>query len=237
MRQISNARLLAFEVLTEVEINALYSNIVLPQWLGRSKLSQEDRALATELVYGSLRMRGRHDSLIKKVSTRELEEIDPKVLICLRLGVHQLTQMRIPGHAAIFETVELAKRVVGKSSGSFVNAILRSIDGVTSEVTTGEPAKLENLASEFSHPEWIISSYLDSLKSESEVMALLDANNAAASPNLIAWPGLSTVDELVAAGAREIAGSENGVTFNGNPGDIPAIRERDRKSTRLNSSH
>ena len=122
-------------------------------------------------------MRGRHDSLIKKVSTRELEEIDPKVLICLRLGVHQLTQMRIPSHAAIFETVELAKRVVGKSSGSFVNAILRGIDGVTSEVTTGEPVQLENLASEFSHPEWIISSYLDSLKSESEVMELLGANN------------------------------------------------------------
>lgn len=226
MRQIANARLLAFEVLTEVEINALYSNIVLPQWLGRSNLSQEDKALATELVYGSLRMRGRHDSLIKKVSTRELDEIEPKVLICLRLGVHQLTQMRIPSHAAIFETVELAKRVVGKSSGSFVNAILRGIDGVTNEVTAGEPVRLENLATEFSHPEWIISSYLDSLKSESEVMALLGANNAAASPNLIAWPGLSTVDELVAAGAREIAASANGVTFNGNPGDIPAIRER-----------
>ena len=87
MREISNPRLLAFEVLTEVEINNLYSNIVLPQWLNRSNLSKEDRALATELVYGSLRMRGRHDSLISKVSTRSLGDIDQKVLICLRIEI------------------------------------------------------------------------------------------------------------------------------------------------------
>ena len=226
MREISNPRLLAFEVLTEVEINNLYSNIVLPQWLNRSNLSREDRALATELVYGSLRMRGRHDSLISKVSTRSLGDIDQKVLICLRIGIHQLTQMRIPSHAAIFETVELAKRVVGQSSGTFVNAILRSIDGTTSKEVALNSTSIEDLAREYSHPEWIISSYMDSLKSKTEVIKLLQANNKAASPNLVAWPGLSTLDELISSGADILSGSRNGAVFDGNPGEIPAVRER-----------
>ena len=226
MREISNPRLLAFEVLTKVEIEGLYSNIVLPQWLGRSKLSREDKALATELVYGSLRMRGRHDSLISKVSNRPLAEIEEKVLICVRLGVHQLTQMRIPSHAAIFETVEIAKRAVGKSSGSFVNALLRSIDSLNLPKNAVDEENIEYLTAEYSHPEWIISSYFDSLKSRAEVIKLLQANNAPTSPNLIAWPGLSTVDELISAGAEPIPNSHNGAIFNGNPGDIPAIRER-----------
>lgn len=226
MREISNPRLLAFEVLTEVEINNLYSNLVLPQWLSRSDLSKEDRALATELVYGSLRMRGRHDSLISKVSTRSLADIDPKVVICLRLGIHQLTQMRIPSHAAIFETVELAKRVVGQSSATFVNAILRNVDGRRSDEVALDSLSIEDLATEYSHPEWIVSSYMDSLKSKTEVIELLRANNKAASPNLVAWPGLSTLDELISSGADILSGSRNGAVFDGNPGEIPAIRER-----------
>lgn len=226
MREISNPRLLAFEVLTEVEINNLYSNLVLPQWLSRSDLSKEDRALATELVYGSLRMRGRHDSLISKVSSRSLADIDPKVVICLRLGIHQLTQMRIPSHAAIFETVELAKRVVGQSSATFVNAILRNVDGRRSDEVALDSLSIEDLATEYSHPEWIVSSYMDSLKSKTEVIELLRANNKAASPNLVAWPGLSTLDELISSGADILSGSRNGAVFDGNPGEIPAIRER-----------
>lgn len=226
MREISNPRLLAFEVIADVETQGLYSNIVLPQWLGRSLLSREDKALATELVYGTLRMRGRHDYLIAQASSRELSKIDEKVLIVLRLGVHQITQMRIPSHAAVYETVELAKKVVGQSSASFVNAVLRKIDSVTTRTVEMEPNNISNLATEYSHPEWIVSSYLDSLKSEEEVVDLLKANNVPAQPTLIAWPGLSTIDELLDAGAIAIEGSLIAASYDGNPGEISAVRER-----------
>ena len=128
MRAISDSRLLAFEALAEVELHGKYSNLILPKLLAQSKLSIEDRALVSELVYGTLRMKGLYDALIARASTRSLTDIDEKVRIVLRLGVHQLNQMRIPSHAAIYETVELAKRVVGQSSASFCNAILRNID-------------------------------------------------------------------------------------------------------------
>lgn len=226
MRSISDSRLLAFEALVEVEMHGAYSNLILPKMLGKSKLSPEDRAFTSELVYGSLRMKGRHDSLISQTSDRRIADIDPKVLIILRLGVHQLTQMRVPSHAAIYETVELAKRVTGKSSGSFVNALLRNIDVRSEDPSVEEKNDLSRLAIEHSHPEWIVSSYMDSLKSVDEVESLLRANNAPARPTLIAWPGRSTIDELIAAGAKPLPHSSLAASCEGDPGLIPAIRER-----------
>jgi len=225
-RRIDNPRLLAFEVLAQVELQGAYSNLLLPKALTESSLDDKDRAFATELVYGTLRMQGRHDHFISAASDRILEQIDPKALIMLRLGTHQLKQMRVPSHAAIYESVELAKKVVGKSTASFVNAILRKIDSLDFEQLSKPTQEYSRLALEYSHPEWIVSSYFDSLKNSSEVISLLQANNNPAKPTLIAWPGLATQGELQEAGALAIATSSVATTFDGNPGDIAAIRER-----------
>ena len=225
-RRIDNPRLLAFEVLAEVELQGAYSNLLLPKALTESSLDDKDRAFATELVYGTLRMQGRHDHFISAASDRILEQIDLKALIMLRLGTHQLKQMRVPSHAAIYESVELAKKVVGKSTASFVNAILRKIDSLDFEQLSKPTQEYSRLALEYSHPEWIVSSYFDSLKNSSEVISLLQANNNPAKPTLIAWPGLATQGELQEAGALAIATSSVATTFDGNPGDIAAIRER-----------
>ena len=225
-RRIDNPRLLAFEVLAEIGLQGAYSNLILPKALSESILEANDRAFATELVYGTLRMQGRHDHFISAASDRSLEQIDPKALIVLRLGTHQLKQMRVPSHAAIYETVELAKKVVGKSTASFVNAILRKIDSLDFDQLSKPTQEYSKLALEYSHPEWIVSSYFDSLKNSSEVISLLQANNIPAKPTLIAWPGLATQGELLEAGALPIATSSVAATFDGNPGDIEAIRER-----------
>lgn len=226
MRVISDARLLAFEALIEVEKSGAYSNLLLPKLLSKSDLPKVDKAFAAELVYGSLRLKARHDLYISKASTRSLEDIDTKVLIALRLGVHQLKEMRVPSHAAINETVELAKRVAGKSTGGFVNALLRKIDDFSMEDLVLPSDMQARLAAEYSHPEWIVSSYFDSLKNQVEVERLLRANNLPARPTLIAWPGRSTQNELVEAGANVIEGSVVAASYDGDPGDIDAIRER-----------
>ena len=225
-RRIDDPRLLAFEVLAEVGLQGAYSNLILPKALSESILEANDRAFATELVYGTLRMQGRHDHFISAASDRSLEQIDPKALIVLRLGTHQLKQMRVPSHAAIYESVELAKRVVGKSTASFVNAILRKIDSLDFEQLVKPTQEYARFALEYSHPEWIVSSYFDSLKNSNDVISLLQANNNPAKPTLIAWPGLATQGELLEEGALAIASSSVAATFDGNPGDIAAIRER-----------
>jgi 16S rRNA (cytosine967-C5)-methyltransferase len=212
--------------LIEVEESGAYSNLLLPKLLSKSELPKVDKAFAAELVYGSLRLKARHDLYISKASTRSLEDIDTKVLIALRLGVHQLKEMRVPSHAAINETVELAKRVAGKSTGGFVNALLRKIDDFSMEDLVLPSDMQARLAAEYSHPEWIVSSYFDSLKNQVEVERLLRANNLPARPTLIAWPGRSTQNELVEAGANVIEGSVVAASYDGDPGDIDAIRER-----------
>lgn len=226
LRRIDDPRLLAFEVLVQVELEGAYSNLILPKALTDSALEVKDRAFATELVYGSLRMQGRHDHFIAAASDRAFDQIDPKALIVMRIGTHQLKEMRVPSHAAIYESVELAKKVVGKSTSSFINAILRKIDSLDFEQLPSPNQEFSRLALEYSHPEWIVSSYFDSLKSEDEVRNLLKANNSAAKPVLIAWPGLASIDELVDAGALPITTSGFAASFDGNPGDIPAIRQR-----------
>ncbi|MEY3714850.1 MAG: hypothetical protein RJB59_653, partial [Actinomycetota bacterium] len=94
MRQIDNPRLLAFEVLAEVELKNEYSNLLLPKYLAVSQMSKSDKAMATELVYGTLRMKGLYDQFIQRTSDRDLEAIDTKALIVLHMGIHQLKQMR-----------------------------------------------------------------------------------------------------------------------------------------------
>lgn len=226
MRSIANARLLAFEVLAEVETNGAYSNLILPKYLSASSLSKADKALAAELVYGSLRLKGLHDRFIAQVSDRDISAIDAKILILLRLGIHQLKQLRVPSHAAIYETVELAKRVAGRSASSFINALLRAIDSISLEDLPNTGDSISRLANKYSHPEWIVSAYFDLLKTEDQVAALLEANNTPAKPTLIAWPGFSDVEELVSAGASPLVGSAAAAEFDGDPGELAAIRQR-----------
>ena len=217
-RQI-NSRQVAFEALFEVIANGKYSNIFLPQLLQRTQLENRDRAFVTELVYGTLRQQSFLDSAISNVSSRDISDIDLKVLIVLRLGVYQLLVLKNPAHAAVSESVNLAKTVAGASSASFVNALLRRTSENLDFVPDKESAK-------FSHPQWIIDAYTNALKDDEVVKQQLNANNFPAKPTLVAWPGLSTVEELEQEGAHLIPGSRYALSFSGNPGILSAIRER-----------
>lgn len=222
---------MAYEVLYEVTFDGGYSNLLLPKRLEKSELDPRDRSFVTELVYGTLRMQGKHDFQISKSSARTLAQIDPKVLLCLRLGVHQIYEMRIPDHAAVSATVELARKVAGESSGSFVNAVLRNMTNlIPQELTKLDLAstddKIAYLSNEFSHPDWIISAYLDHLKDYERVAELLAANNVPAHPTLAAWPNFSTVKDLEVNGAIAIADTNFAASYDGNPGLIAEIRNR-----------
>ncbi|NEE18656.1 rRNA cytosine-C5-methyltransferase, partial [Streptomyces sp. SID7499] len=86
-----------------------------------------DAALATELVYGTLRRQGTYDAIVAACVDRPLREVDPPVLDVLNMGVHQLLGTRIPTHAAVSASVELARVVLGEGRAKFVNAVLRKV--------------------------------------------------------------------------------------------------------------
>jgi 16S rRNA (cytosine967-C5)-methyltransferase len=224
------ARLLVFTLLTQVNREGAYANLRLPELLQASNLDERDRAFATELAYGTLRMQGKHDALIEAKADRPFGELDPGIVDCLRMGIHQIFEMRVSDHAAVSESVEIARAVLGESKGSFINAILRAASS-----DLGFYERFENLKSDepvkalsviYSHPEWIVRSFYDALGDWHEVEKLLASDNLPAQPNLIAWPGKSTVDELVAEGATVLSGTQFGAVAHQMPGLYKAIRER-----------
>ena len=224
------ARLLAFDLLTEVNRNEGYSNLLLTQALNASKLDDSDRSLVTELLYGTIRMQGKHDWVLAQISDRPWSEVDPGIVDICRLGVHQIHEMRIPDHAAVAATVEVARKRIGESKASFVNALLRSVTRKSIEEWFTPLDEItdvvERFAIQFSHPEWIVSAYYDLLKNWDEVELALKINNEAATPTLVSWPGFSTQQDLIDIGGEPTEFSPYGVHWKVNPGALDLIKSR-----------
>ena len=224
------SRVLAFEVLTLVNRGDAYANLILPKALTESSLELRDRAFVTELVYGTLRMQGRHDWMLAQVSDRPWGEVDPGIVDISRMGVHQLMEMRVPSHAAVSATVELARKVLGESKATYVNALLRRVSKWNLEEWFTSISSIEDptlrLSIKYSHPEWIVSAYFDLLREEEEVTSALAANNVPASPTLVAWPGRSIQEDLLALGGMPTKYSQYGATSVGIPIEIDLIRQR-----------
>ena len=201
-------RRIAYDVLAAVRESDAYANLLLPVRLERSGLSAADAALATELTYGTLRMQGYYDAVIRIAAHREIDQIEPAVRDVLRLGAHQLLSMRVPSHAAVNETVSVAAQALGRGRVGFVNGVLRGIararpDAWRERVLADASNRDEAIAELGSHPVWIVRALRRSLAAErrpradveAELEALLEADNVAPRVNLVALPGEDGVPE------------------------------------------
>ncbi|MCH6470538.1 RsmB/NOP family class I SAM-dependent RNA methyltransferase [Sinomonas terrae] len=208
-RTADSSRLVAFEVLRAVSRDDAYANLVLPARIRHHHLDRRDAAFATELAYGALRGQGMYDAILARCVDRPLDRLDPAVLDVLRLGAHQLLAMRVPPHAALNQTVALARAVVGAGPGSLVNAVLRRasgqslgewLDGLTAGADETEAAAIRH-----AHPSWIVRALRQSLvahgRPSAEIEALLEADNAAPVVNLVALPGIGSLEEALEEGA------------------------------------
>lgn len=235
-------RILAFDALRAVDERDAYANLVLPPLLRRAReqgdFDSRDAALATELVYGTLRRQGTYDAIIAECVDRPLREVDPPVLDVLSLGTHQLLGTRIPTHAAVSATVELARVVLGDGRAKFVNAVLRRIsrnglDGWLERVAPPyDEDPEEHLAVVHSHPRWVVSALWDALGGgRAGIEDLLEADNERPEVTLVARPGRSTTGELLA-----VLGADGGLpgrwspyavrlAEGGEPGALAPVRE------------
>jgi len=218
-----------------------YANLELPAVLRAARLGGRDAAFATELSYGTLRLRGRYDPIIEVAAGRASSAIDANVLDTLRLGCHQLLGMRVPAHAAVAETVALARQVNGAGAAGFVNAVLRRVsertvdDWLEAVAPSSGPDPLARLAVRESHPVWILKALREALLGhgrstresvEADLAGLLAADNAPAALSLVARPGLSDLAELAAGGAVEGRWAATAATLpGGDPGGLAAVRE------------
>ncbi|MEU3049611.1 MULTISPECIES: transcription antitermination factor NusB [unclassified Streptomyces] len=235
-------RILAFEALRAVDERGAYANLVLPPLLRKARaeggFDGRDAALATELVYGTLRRQGTYDAVVAACIDRPLREVDPPVLDVLALGTHQLLGTRIPTHAAVSSSVELARVVLGDGRAKFVNAVLRKVsqDDLDTWVERVAPPYDEDpedhLAVVHSHPRWVVSALWDALGGgRAGIEDLLEADNERPEVTLVARPGRSTVGELLDALGEDAAlpgrWSRHAVRLaeGGEPGALAAVRE------------
>ena len=231
MARRDHAREAAFDALRAVDERDAYANLVLPGLLRSRGLNGRDAALATELVYGTLRGVGTYDAVLAACLDRPLDRIDAPIRDVLRLGAHQALSTRIPVHAAVAATVDLARAKVGAGPAKLVNAVLRRVstrdlDGWVELLAPADP--IERLALRHAHPVWIVRAFQDALGADlDELTACLAANNERPAVTLAARPGRCTVDELIAAGAQPTRWSPFGaVLAEGDPARIAAVREQ-----------
>ncbi len=239
-RQTDAARAAAFDTLRTVAESDAYANLVLPPLLRERRVTGRDAGFATELAYGTLRLRGRYDAVLAQASSRPLEQVDAAVLDVLRLGAHQLLGMRVPPHAAVSETVGLARERVGAGAAQFVNAVLRRVSEHPLEewlTRVGDAADprgddlVARLAVTESHPAWVVRALRESLvgagRSADELPALLAADNAPPRVTLVARPGLVSAAELAEQTGASPAGLAPTalVLDGGDPGAVPAVRD------------
>jgi 16S rRNA (cytosine967-C5)-methyltransferase len=174
---ISPARACAYAVIRRVFEDGAYADRALHGEAGRHGLEPRDRALATRLAYGVVQRRATLDHVIASLAGRPVSKLEPAVRATLRLGVLQLAFLdRVPAHAAVTESVELAKRDSRRGSG-LVNAVLRraarEAPGLVSALPDATPSEA---ALKHSYPEWIAELWFDAL-GPAEARALMAAGN------------------------------------------------------------
>ncbi len=219
----------AYDVLAAVRERSAYANLVLPGLLRERRLDARDAALATELAYGTLRAQGQLDVVLQACVDRPLAQVDPPVLDLLRLGAYQLLRTRVPPHAAVSATVDLARRVTTAGPAAFVNAVLRKVSAKDLDTWLTELAPDEEVAAlglATSHPRWIASAFRDALRGDlDEAREALLADDARPEVHLVARR--MPRDELVAlSGGAPGPWSDRAVRLPaGSPGDLAPVRD------------
>ncbi len=175
----TSVRRLASDILLRVERRQAYADVLLDQTLKTANLSERDRALLTELTYGTLRWRGNLDARLSQQLSRPLTDTDIFIRNLLRVTVYQLLFLdKIPDYAAVNEAVDLAKSHSGSRTAGFVNGVLRNLlrrkDNTKGEATLEDSSAA--LAAKLSHPEWLVQRWVEEF-GPSEACALMRANN------------------------------------------------------------
>ncbi len=153
-------------------------------------LDERDRRLAHELAAGVLRRRGDLDTALAPFAEHGWESVKPKLRDVLRLGAYQLLELdKVPAHAAVGTSTELAKKVVGERAAKFVNAMLRKL------ADRGAPAGSE-AGSRRSHPAWLVIRW-DARFGVDGTRDLLLWNDTP--PPLVVQPARRPIEELEAA--------------------------------------
>ncbi|HSN89654.1 MAG TPA: transcription antitermination factor NusB, partial [Anaeromyxobacteraceae bacterium] len=216
-----SARSIAFQVLRRVEEGGAFASRALDAALAEAgALEARESGLATELVYGTLRRALSLDAALAPHSRRPLAEVDPAARVALRLGAYQLLFLGTAAHAAVSESVALARSADHGRAAGFVNAVLRAL---ARDPRLPAPPPLEadpagHVAAAESLPRWIAEEWVAWLGAE-EALSLARAMNGPA-PLCLRSPdrdGLVARARSAGLAAAPAPRSPDGVVLSGAP--------------------
>jgi 16S rRNA (cytosine967-C5)-methyltransferase len=168
----THTRLLALRVLERVSSAGAYADLLLHSALGRSTLSAPDRAFATDLVYGTLRWRGKIDYYLSHFVDQDLAKLEPLVASTLQLGAYQLLcTERVPVSAAVDQSVRCIRAAGANRATGLVNAVLRRLalehDKIVLPSVQDDP--IAHLTHALSLPRWLAERWIECFGVESAV--------------------------------------------------------------------
>lgn len=158
-----SARELSLMVLNAVDTRGAYANIALSEILDKYRPEAHERALLTELSYGTLRRLNTIDWILSRFIKRPLCEQSPWIRSILRTAVYQLLYLqKIPAAAACNEAVNLAKKYAQPRVADFVNAVLRRVVREKELIALPdiESNPVDHIALNYSHPKWLVAAWL-----------------------------------------------------------------------------
>ncbi len=160
-------REICMKLLVNTEKNASFSNIALDKTLIKYPMLRDiDKRFISALYYGVIERRITLDEIIKKYSSRPIDKLSDAVRQILRMGIYQLLYMdSVPDNAAVNESVILAKDNKNPAVSGFVNALLRNFIRDGKKLPRSND-KIYNLSVEYSCPEWLIKTWLESYGEE-----------------------------------------------------------------------
>ncbi|MGC8660531.1 MAG: 16S rRNA (cytosine(967)-C(5))-methyltransferase RsmB [Desulfomonilaceae bacterium] len=230
---ITVSRQIALEILNGVERGS-FIETSLSDALSANQVSDQDRALITEIVYGTIRWKLRLDSIINRVLSDQRKPLNPQIRNILRMAIYQaLFLSRVPIHSAVHQAVTQAKTVMDGKFSKLVNAILRSVLRHP-EILYFEPAKApEDLATYYSHPKWLVERWFEKFGTE-KTIRILELNNQRTSLTLRVNSLKASIVNLIALFKEkeidfEVLDYALGVLelrkFHGSVKDLPGFRE------------
>lgn len=157
-----NVRQLAFETLLKIEYEEAYSHLLIHHVINRGLLNEKDSRLFTEIVYGTVQRKNTLDYYISHFVTRKIKRKDEWVIPLLRMALYQMIYLeKIPAHAVVFETVQIAKRKGHQGIASLVNGVLRNVQRQGLPQIDEIRDTIKRFSVKYSHPEWLVSEWID----------------------------------------------------------------------------
>jgi 16S rRNA (cytosine967-C5)-methyltransferase len=158
---MDNSRLVAITVVEKVLNENAYSNIVLGLELNKSELNDKDKALVTEIVYGTLKYKYTIDKILCNYIKKGIDKLDSFVLNILRISIYQIRFLdKIPSFAVVNEAVNLTKKKSNIGASKLVNGVLRNYLRDTDAHYYNEKDDIERLCFEYSFTKALVKLFI-----------------------------------------------------------------------------